>query len=104
MARQRKNISTGFMNDFDSESFYYGETTEMHPSEIGANGPETRNGKVVNSLFVKVRKEPSFDSEVIKVLGKGDKVNIIDIVGDFYKISIDEDSVAYIASDFIEEE
>lgn len=104
MARKRNNLSTELMDDFDSGPIYYEETTDMYPSEIGANGPETRNGTVVNSLFVKVRKEPSFESDVIKVLNKGDKVNIVGVVGNFYKISIDKDDVAYVSSNFIEEE
>lgn len=80
------------------------ETRAASPAELGAIGPETKNGIVENSLYVKVRKEPSYESDVVEVLRKGDKVTILDKSGGFYKVSTRVNKIAYISSDFIKEE
>lgn len=77
--------------------------TEYSPAQVEKNGPETRNGVVVKSLFVNLRKEPSFGSEVCETVRMGDKVTIHSIEGEFYKVSTDKNSVAYISSEFVEE-
>lgn len=80
------------------------KNTEESPAEVEANGPETKNGTVVNSLFVKIREEPNLDAKVLDVIQSGKKVDIISKERGFYKIETDEDVIGYIASNFIEEE
>lgn len=74
------------------------------PAYEEVTGPETKNGIIENSLFVKVRKTPSFESDVIEVLRKGDRVIILGKEGSFYKVSTSVNKLAYISSDFVKEE
>lgn len=80
------------------------EIREVSPAELETTGPETKNGTVVNSLYVNVRKEPSYESDVLEVLRKGDKVIILGKSGEFYKVSTSVNKIAYIFSEFIKEE
>lgn len=80
------------------------ENTDESLAEVETNGPETKNGKIINSLFVKARKKPSFESDVLEILRKGDPVKIIDRVGDFYKVSTILNELAYVSSEFVMEE
>lgn len=80
------------------------ENTETFPAEVETAGPETKNGTVVNSLHVKVRKEPSLESDTLEILRKGDSVTILGKLGDFYKVSTSINKVAYVFSNFIKEE
>lgn len=80
------------------------KTTEYSPAEVEKNGPETKNGILVNSLHVKVRKEPSYESDVLEILRKGDKVVVLGKSEGFYKVSTSVNKIAYISSDFIKEE
>lgn len=73
-------------------------------TEKETTGPETKNGIIVNSVFVKVRKEPNFESDVLEILPKGDKIRIIDSLDNFYKVETPSKKIAYICSDFVEEE
>lgn len=82
----------------------YTETKAKSPAEVEINGPETTNGTVINSIYVKVRKEPNYESEVLELLRKGDKVRILGRNGEFYIVSTNTISVAYISSDFIKED
>lgn len=77
---------------------------ERSLAEVETHGPETKNGTVINSLHVNVRTKPSLDSDVVEVLRKGDVVTIIGRKGDFYKITNEAGRIAYISSDFIQEE
>lgn len=93
--------------DFGSKETVVKEPTEIRETshaEVGAAGPETKNGIVANSLHVKVRKEPSFEADVLEVLRKGDKVVILGKEGEFYKVSTSVNKLAYISLDFIKEE
>lgn len=66
---------------------------------------ETKTGTVVNSVVVKVRKAPNLDADILEVLRKGDKVRIHKKLDNgFYKISTSVHSLAFILSDFIEED
>lgn len=82
----------------------YKYSRELSPADVETNGPETKNGTVINSLNVKVRKKPTYEAEVVEVLRKGDKVTITGRIGGFYKISTSVNRVGYISSDFIKEE
>lgn len=80
------------------------EIKEVSSAKVKTNGPETINGTVVNCLSVNVRKWPSFESNVIEILTKGDKVKILGKEKGFYKVSTKNTKVAYISSDFIKED
>lgn len=80
------------------------EIREVSPAELETTGPETKNGTVANSLYVNVRKEPSYESDVLEVLRKGDKVIVLGKSGEFYKVSTSVNKIAYISSEFIKEE
>lgn len=58
---------------------------DMSPTELETTGPKTKNGIVENSLFVKVRKEPNYESDVLEILREGYKVIILGRSGMFYK-------------------
>lgn len=74
-------------------------------AEMKTTGPETSKRGVVNSncVYVKVRKEPSFEAEVLELLKKGAEVTILGKEKGFYKVSTRMTPVAYIALDFIKE-
>ena len=79
---------------------------EESPAEVETKtAPLTvTNGEIVNTLHVKVRREPSFESEVLEVLRKGDKVKVLEKGNDFWKVSTSVNKIAYISSEFIKEE
>ena len=80
--------------------------TEKIPAEEEQTGPETIKGTgiIVNSLFVKVRREPSTDADTVEVLRKGDKVASIGKAEEFYKVRTSTNRNAYILSEFVKEE
>lgn len=80
------------------------EITEESPAEEETNGPETKNGIIVNSSTVRVREAPSYKSKTLGVMMRGDKVTILGKENEFYKISTRGIREAYIAKQFIEEE
>lgn len=79
---------------------------EESPAEVETTTvpPTVTNGEIVNTLHVKVRREPSFESEVLEVLRKGDKVKVLEKGNDFWKVSTSVNNIAYISSEFIKEE
>lgn len=79
---------------------------EESPAEVETTTvPQTViNGEIVNTLHVKVRRDPNFESEVLEVLRKGDKVKILEKGTDFWKVSTSVNKIAYISSEFIKEE
>lgn len=78
---------------------------EVSSAEVKTNGPETRNGIINGALHVRIRREPQMnDDNTIGILQRGDKVTILEKIGKFYKISVNESLVGYILSDFIKEE
>lgn len=90
MAKKRKRIFDG---TYLSESPTIEETME----------PTTRNGVVCNTQFVRVRDDPSDKGNVMKILDRGDEVEILDIVENrFYKIKLG-DCIGYISCKFCEE-
>lgn len=87
-----------------TEEIVQEEIAEESPAEVETTGPETINGIIVNALNVKARREPSFDSDVIDVLGRGDKVEVLEKQKFFWKIRTSNDHTAYVSSAFIEED
>lgn len=91
------------MNSLYENTYRIDEEQEYSPAEEEINGPETKNGIVINALNVKIRKEPSFESDTIGLLRKGDEVTIMEKINDFYNISTKQNIVGYVSSDFIKE-
>lgn len=87
-----------------SEENNFTEAQETSSAEVETTGPETKNGIIINSLFVNIRSEANPESDVIGIMRKGDKVNILGREGGFHKISTDLYKFAYISSEFIKEE
>lgn len=80
------------------------DATEYSPAEVEKAGPETKNGIISNALYVKARTDPSFDAEVVELLRKGDRVQIIDVVERFHKVNTALSKEAYVSSEYIKEE
>lgn len=97
-----------FFDDFISDDLTKKEiakTIEKSPTEVETPVPPTvTNGVIANALYVKVRKEPDFESDVLEVLPKGDKVTILEKGKDFWKVSTSINKIAYISSQFVKEE
>lgn len=77
------------------------ESTEESPAEMETTGPETINGIISNSLNVKMRAEPDYESIVIGLLAKGDCVKILGEENSFYKILTRTGKIAYVSSSYI---
>lgn len=83
--------------------------TDSSPAQVETNGPETRNGIIVNALYVKMRKEPTFESEILGILRKGDQVEIYEQTNEFYKVRpksvyVNNSRIVYIDKQYIKEE
>lgn len=78
--------------------------TEDPPAQVEEDGPETKNGIIINSLYVKMRKEPDFESDVIELLKKGDRVIMHERSNEFYRVSTTKNRVGYIAAQYVTEE
>lgn len=50
---------------------------------------------------LKVRAEASLDSEVVTTVAKGERLNVIEELGEFVKVALDSDEV-YVASEYVE--
>lgn len=87
-----------------TEEIHLKRYVEESPAQVEVNGPETKNGVITGALNVKMRRDPSSESEVLGLLRKGDRVTIHEKIGNFYKVSTKKYSMGYIFSDLIEEE
>lgn len=74
------------------------------PVEKESNGPITAHGTVCNTELLNIRSQPTFESKVVRTLRRGEKVDIIKKIGEFYKIALDKERVGYISSKFCKEE
>lgn len=95
-----------YLNDtrealIDAEIGSKKEDAEYSPAQVEKNGPETKNG--ISTNLVKLRKDPSFESEVIEILGKGEKIKTIGKVKGFNKVCTESGHIGYISSKFIKE-
>lgn len=87
------------------DNVFKDEAESKFQADEGTNGPETKNGIITNSLLVSVRKGPSYESDVLEVLQKGDKVVILgEDKNSFLKVSTKLNKVAYIFSNYVREE
>lgn len=98
MARKLKDYNPDLMERENNKS------TESSPAEVEKMEPETRNGTIEDSLTVKLRCEPNFESKVLSVLRKGDRVKILARTDGFCKVCIGVDKIGYVSSKFIKEE
>lgn len=81
------------------------ETKAKPSAETEVMDRETKTGTIKNAVFVNVRKEPDPKADVLEILRKGDKVRIHEKLNNgFHKVSTSTSSIAYIHSDFIEED
>lgn len=71
-----------------------GERTEFRP----------RMGTVANAHFVKIRKQPSPEAEVVTNKQKGERVKLTAIAGDYYKIIAYGETEGYILRKYIQED
>lgn len=66
--------------------------------------PKTVNGTVCNASLVNIRRGPSKEYDPITTIKEGSKVEILEEVGDFYKIKYERNKKGYISSDFCKKE
>lgn len=87
--------------DYDYESTNESEATTMEEPTESTTG----YGKVVNALWVNMRKQPTKDSRPVVTIQRGTEVEILSKVNpQWYKVKEQlADRVGYIHSDFIEE-
>lgn len=78
-----------------------------YPHRVDRNGPETRKGIVTNCLYLRMREEPSIESRPLDatmgLLRRGDEVEVLERVDDYYKILV-EGKVVYVVAECIKEE
>lgn len=99
--RSRYNKAETINND---ETVKKSKKTQQTSAGTESNGPETKNGIVINSPFVNLRTSPSLDSRVIGMLRRGDKVEILQKGSKFYKVVDDKQHEGYVASPYIMED
>ena len=95
-----------------SQNVFYGEEESTFtndnemvntPTTKEVMEPQTKNGVICNSEFVRVRKEASGTSEVLGILNCGDKVKIIGVDKGFKKIQFNRNGIGYISSNYCKE-
>lgn len=105
----RKEKEEFLIEKTNKEKAKNSKMTDSSPAQVETNGPKTRNGIIVNSLYVKMRKEPSFESETLGILRKGDQVEIHEEVDKFYKarpksVHVSGSGIVYIDKQYVKEE
>lgn len=80
------------------------ETIDTGPYPYKATDPMAATGIIDNYPYVKVRKAPSKESDCVKVLKKGDRVQIISQIDGFYKVRFGEEGKGFISLDFCRKE
>lgn len=71
------------------------------PAEQEGAVPETVNGTVTGASLVRLRKEASFDADVVKLIPKGTEVLIVRDAGEFKEVSASGEH-GFISSKFLE--
>ena len=62
-------------------------------------------GIAVNSKYVRVRKSPSANAQVVTVIDCGSRATILERVDGFYKVRVDDGGyIGYIASNYFKED
>lgn len=92
------------MNEYREQRMTNREPVEQ-PTERGARTEfQPKMGTVANAPFVKIRKTPSPDAESITNKQKGERVKLLDVVGDYYKIIAYGEAEGYILRKYIQED
>ena len=108
MAAKKKIIEES-VKDYDLELMTNKEVKEekedvMSPTEKETTVPEPVKGKISKELFVNIRRDPSMNNDPMDVLEKGDEVEIIGEIGDFYKVRFKNGSrIGYVLKELCEE-
>lgn len=89
----------GYDND-DFMTAYYNKA--MSPVYEEATVPEPKYGIIVNTSYVNLRRLPDPNSNVVKILNRGDQIEILEHLSNFYRVRFGE-IVGYISSKFCEE-
>lgn len=76
--------------------------TAMDSAEMDSTSRLAKRGTVVNAPFVKIRKEPVNNAEVLEIRKKGDRLKIKKLVGDYYMVEVDGHSGGYILTNYLE--
>ena len=56
---------------------------------------------IVNVDTLKLREEASLDSNILKLLNLGEKLDIIEESGDWYKVKVDNNNIGYVHRDYV---
>ena len=56
---------------------------------------EVKTGKVVNCQLLNVRKRPKRDAEILRVIAKDDKVEIISTAGEFLRVKLSDGTYGF---------
>lgn len=73
-----------------------------HPAELDANGPGTKNGKIIHTYLVNARVEPSLESAVVRPVRNTESFKILSKESGFYKVLLESDAkIAFISSDYV---
>lgn len=78
--------------------------TEMSSAQEKTNESGTKNGKITNCLFIKIRKTPSFGEDTYGCLRCGDNVEVLGVVDGYHKIRTSSGEVGYVMSCYVKEE
>lgn len=93
------------MNEYRDNRTYTSRDTVEQPAERGARTEfQPKMGTIANAPFVKIRKSPSPNAASVTNKQKGERVKLLDVVGDYYKIVAYGESEGYILREFIQED
>lgn len=93
------------MNEYRDNRSYTNRDTVEQPTERGARTEfQPKMGTVANAPFVKIRKAPRPDAETVTNKQKGERVKLLDVVGNYYKIVAYGEAEGYILREFIQED
>lgn len=80
------------------------EVIDESSAEVKTNGPQTKNGIVVNTGCLNVRRSPRGGNNIVEVLDRGDKVQILGENGPYYKVSTSANNNVFVSKKYIREE
>lgn len=92
------------MNDYKDNQIMSREPVEQ-PTEIGARKAfQPKMGTVINAPFVKIRKWAKPDAPTVTNKQKGERVKLLGIEGNYYKILAFGETEGYILKEYIQED
>lgn len=106
MKNQRKNYF-GESQIYDESASAYSDLFKENVAPVAEEEktePETRNGVIANANRVRLRRTPSTaEDNIIKVLTRDTKVEILDELPNFYKVKTEDGILGYVVAYFCEE-